>query len=228
MAPTTIELPLFPLGTTVLFPRYPVPLIIFEPRYRMMIAKCLEVNTLFGIVLIQEGIEVGDPAEPFSTGMLVRIASSEKYPDGRYSILAVGVERFRVIEHLQVDPFRVARVELWPDAEGDPIEMEHRAIEVQGLLHDYFERLRARLNERGSEIDSIQPPTSPEELASFVASLLPIPPTEKQGLLELPGPTERLIKEAEILRREITFLGRFGALSVEDRYRVQQRPRSMN
>jgi uncharacterized protein len=60
------ELPLFPLQT-VLFPGMPFVLHIFEQRYRQMIGECLRDDQPFGVVLIREGEEVGDPlVEPFT------------------------------------------------------------------------------------------------------------------------------------------------------------------
>ena len=54
----TEELRLFPLNT-VLFPGVKLPLRIFEERYKLMIGECLEEEAPFGVVLIQDGQEVG-------------------------------------------------------------------------------------------------------------------------------------------------------------------------
>ena len=58
------ELPLFPLNV-VLFPGMPLPVHIFEEQYKGMIEDCLDRDKPFGVVLIKEGQEVGDPAKPF-------------------------------------------------------------------------------------------------------------------------------------------------------------------
>ncbi len=58
-----ISLPLFPLNT-VLFPGQVLPLHVFEPRYRKMINQCVDKDWPFGVVLIQEGEEVGIGATP--------------------------------------------------------------------------------------------------------------------------------------------------------------------
>jgi len=44
------RIPLFPLEV-VLFPGTPLPLHIFEPRYKLMIQRCLENDSEFGVVL---------------------------------------------------------------------------------------------------------------------------------------------------------------------------------
>jgi Lon protease-like protein len=52
------DLPLFPLQT-VLFPGALLPLHIFEPRYQLLVRRCVERQTPFGVVLIRSGPEVG-------------------------------------------------------------------------------------------------------------------------------------------------------------------------
>ena len=44
------RIPLFPLDV-VLMPGAELPLHIFEPRYKVMIARCLEENLEFGMIL---------------------------------------------------------------------------------------------------------------------------------------------------------------------------------
>jgi hypothetical protein len=54
------RLRLFPLNT-VLFPGAVLNLHVFEPRYKQMISECLEGGEAFGVCLIREGDEAGDP-----------------------------------------------------------------------------------------------------------------------------------------------------------------------
>ena len=64
----TQKLPIFPLNT-VLFPGAPIQLHIFEERYRMMIGRCLEQSSPFGVALIRSGSEVG-PDQPWGRRQL--------------------------------------------------------------------------------------------------------------------------------------------------------------
>ena len=63
MANEIRDLPLFPLGT-VLFPGMQLPLQLFEPRYLQMFGDIARQDSRFGVVLIKEGVEVGEPAVP--------------------------------------------------------------------------------------------------------------------------------------------------------------------
>ena len=61
-----VEIPIFPLGT-VLFPGGVLPLKLFEARYLDMAARCMRSNSPFGVCLISEGGEVGEPAAMLPT-----------------------------------------------------------------------------------------------------------------------------------------------------------------
>ena len=95
------EIALFPLGT-VLFPGGRLPLKIFEQRYLDMTKACLRDNTPFGVCLISEGKEVGDPATPAATphgvGCLAVIEQWDMPNPSMFHLLARGGERFRVLE----------------------------------------------------------------------------------------------------------------------------------
>jgi hypothetical protein len=113
-------LALFPLNT-VLFPGAILPLHIFEPRYREMISRCIELKQPFGVVLIQEGEEVGGTAEPYEIGTTAVIQNVLRFMDGRMLLSAQGEKRFRIEQIVQHEPYMVASVqfleeEITPDA----------------------------------------------------------------------------------------------------------------
>ena len=65
MAATTpaLDLPLFPLSN-VLFPGGHLQLRIFEPRYIDLVRECARTGRAFGVCMILEGREAGQPAVP--------------------------------------------------------------------------------------------------------------------------------------------------------------------
>ena len=67
------RLRLFPLNT-VLFPGAVLNLHVFEPRYKQLVSECLEEGAPFGVSLIREGDEAGDPAvSPYEVGTTAEI-----------------------------------------------------------------------------------------------------------------------------------------------------------
>ncbi len=124
------KLPLFPLNT-VLFPGAPLTLHIFEERYRLMISRCLEQQTPFGVVLIRDGEEVGQNALPHEIGTIAQITKHVRLDDGRYYLTTIGQRRFRVQYTLQRMPYIIASVAMLPEETSTtitPIAQELRAI----------------------------------------------------------------------------------------------------
>src|SRR5262245_52263189 len=93
----------------------PLPLHIFEPRYRLMLGRCLAEQQPFGVVLIRAGRDVGAPATPYSVGTTAAILHHVRLPDGRYQILTVGRDRFRVCALDRSQPYLAGAVEPLPE-----------------------------------------------------------------------------------------------------------------
>jgi Lon protease-like protein len=198
------ELPLFPLNV-VLLPGIPLPLHIFEERYKAMIRDCLERKEPFGVVLIREGREVGDPAQPFHVGTSARILRVEHLEEGRMNILTQGERRFTIAEITQRLPHLVGRVRYLEEEVGDiPAELLAEAREGYATL------LRNLTALTGGWTARAEVPTDPVRLSYGVAANLELPRHVRQQVLELPTARERLelllpsLKQGiEALRQEV-------------------------
>jgi ATP-dependent Lon protease len=185
------ELPLFPLPGVVLFPGRPMPLHIFEYRYRIMMNTILETDRRFGILMWDQ--EKGEPAP---VGCCAEIVQFQRLPDDRMKVLALGQQRFRVLEYTREKPYRMGLVE-WIEDEPTTQDLRPLAEEVDTLLRDVV-RLSSKLMEQEIELpDDI--PDQPLDLSYWVASNLHGVPEEQQELLELKNTEDRLQREAEIL-----------------------------
>lgn len=193
------EIPLFPLHI-VLYPDMPLPLHIFEPRYREMVRRCREENSPFGVVLIQNGDEVGDAALPCQTGTTARITHYEEMEDGRMNIEVLGETRFRILETHRRYAYLTARVEPFWEQMTDPITLQPPFDKAGGLFKKYLKSLFAL---QGRSLSALQLPQEPEFLSYAIASVLQIPLGEKQRLLEMTATEKRLQREIEILGDEI-------------------------
>ena len=154
-----MQIPLFPLHT-VLAPGIALPLHIFEERYRVMVRRCLDDSSPFGVVLIRDGSEVA-PAEGgtvdlaiASIGTLAEIQEASLYPDGRWDILCVGRSRFVIHDVIVGEaPYLVAEAELLPDEAGDPEATKALVETVTRRLVDYLRLLQPRDGETAEPVD---------------------------------------------------------------------------
>ena len=197
------RLPLFPLNT-VLFPGMVLPLHIFEPRYRLMIGRCIQENTPFGVVLIREGVEVGGNAVPHEIGTSAYVINVERLPDGRMDISTVGHQRYRVREIVEERPFLIAAVEDRPLQGIQSPDAERIAVRLSGVLRKYLDVLTRSV---GLKLSAEQIPAENMPLAYFAATVLPIPPDEKQALLAIDDLPELLKTEYTLFKRENMLLG---------------------
>ena len=193
------ELPLFPLHV-VLFPGAILPLHIFEQRYRLMIQFCLDNEHPFGVVLIKEGNEVGDPAEPFLVGTSVQIVEVDRLEDGRMNLITLGQYRFKVVDITQYEPYLVGKVSV-PYIEDVEADEKHQSLATKASqLYEDYESLLEKLIPGWEKPHDI--PSSPCPLSYQIGARLHIPLEETQQLLETLPIDELLTREIEILERE--------------------------
>ncbi|MFY7798092.1 MAG: ATP-dependent protease [Anabaena sp. CRKS33] len=185
------ELPLFPLPEVVLFPTRPLPLHIFEFRYRIMMNTILESDRRFGVLMI-------DPVNGTiaNIGCCAEILHCQRLPDDRMKLLALGQQRFRVLEYVREKPYRVGLVE-WIEDQPPAKDLRPLASEVEQLLRDVV-RLSSKLTEQNIELPN-DLPDLPTELSYWIGSNLYGVAPEQQALLEIQDTVARLEREAEIL-----------------------------
>jgi Lon protease-like protein len=154
-----MQIPLFPLHT-VLSPGIALPLHIFEERYRVMVRRCLDTSTPFGVVLIRRGSELAprDGAEQelsiSGIGTFAEIREASKYVDGRWDLLTVGTGRFVVREVIaDQEPYLVGVVDELDDRVGDEDEADALVARVTRRFVDYLRLLQPRDGEDVEPID---------------------------------------------------------------------------
>lgn len=185
-------LPLFPLQT-VLFPGGRLPLRIFEQRYLEMAKACLRDGTPFGVCLIREGREVGEPALPEDVGCTARIVEWDMAQLGLLEVVARGERRFRIrSRHVQPDGLARAQIEMLAEAGDAPIDAG--ADLCARVLRRIVDAAPAGLVEAPPRYDSAA------WVSARLAELLPLSLASRQRLLEMDEPRDRL----EILRRLIS------------------------
>ncbi len=179
------DVPLFPLSA-VLFPEGELRLRIFEPRYLDLVRECAGGGASFGVCLILKGSETDALAATASVGTLARIADFFSDENGLLGIRVQGRDRFEVHRlHMRDSGLARADVTCWP---REPVMQLPPQFT---LLADILRRL----------IEQAAPHLRHVEEARFddaswvgfrLAELLPLEPDERQMMLELREPAQRL------------------------------------
>ena len=210
-------LPLFPLGT-VLFPGLVLPLHIFEERYRDLVKDLLalpEQEQQFGVVTIREGREVGSDGLTalYDVGCTARLRRVQAYEDGRYDLVTVGAERFRLTSLGTERPYFTGEVQWLPDTRGDPAEA---AVLQHAVRTAYSGYLQALADAGGTEVEAPELPDDPLVLSHLVAATMLLDLSDRQDLLEQVDGRARLRRELSLLRREAAFLSVLTAAPAPD------------
>ena len=195
------NVPVFPLNT-VLFPGMPIHLHVFEERYRVMVQDIQHGDKRFCVALISEGQEVGGQATPFDVVCLAEVVHLQLMADGRYFLVAVGVERVKLLSTDRVSkPYLTGNIEIWAD------ESDHVNDALVGNASRLFlQYIHYIMKLSGQEEEKLSMPSEPELLSYMLAMGLQIETPARQRLLEIPGSEERLQSEVELLQTELPML----------------------
>ena len=180
---------MFPLGT-VLFPHAPLPLHVFEHRYRALARDVTEGDGSFGVVLIERGPEVGGGDVRSSLGTTATVLDAVELADGRWALIALGGARIRVTAWLPDDPYPRALVEEvregpWPPDGETLVAALERAVRRSLAL-------RGELGEPAPPVDAAVS-AEPSVAAWQLAYLSPLGPFDRQRVLAVDDPRERLV-----------------------------------
>jgi len=199
-------LPLFPLGA-VLYPGMLLPLHIFEERYRQLVRDLLArpEPRRFGVIAIRKGRETGIDGvhSLYEIGCTATLRRVDKLDDGRFHLVTVGTQRFRLLALDQTLPYLQGEIELLAEDVVD----QAAAAPVVRALQVAFRTYLDSLTERGGATIRIEDlPGDPVLLSFVVAATMVIDLPERQALLDEPDTVRRLGTERALLTRETAVL----------------------
>src|SRR4249920_2526606 len=194
-------LPMVPLRDVVVFPHMMIPFVIG----RLSSIKALEYALVKGkrIFLSAQHDATRDnptPEEIYTLGTICNVVQSLKLPDGNVKVLVEGLERGRALEFKEENGALRVVVKLVPAVEEPPSGLESLISKVIGLFEQY---VKLSNNLHYDAMLAAVRVEDPGKLADTVASHLVIAVEEKQNLLEIFSPQERLARIAAILEAEV-------------------------
>ncbi len=213
------ELPLFPLGHTVLFPGVVLPLHVFEERYRELVRTLAAQEDpgprRFGVVAIRQGWEVGADAVRalHEVGCAAELRRVSRYPDGRFDIVTVGSDRFRLLEVDRTRPGPTWSVG-WSGSPPTRRTAARRRCSPPAWVGCSSSTPGPPPGCGGSPPEPFELPEDPSLLSYLVASSAVLTLEDRQALLEAGTAAARLRAELRLLKRETTMVRRLRALPV--------------
>jgi uncharacterized protein len=199
-------LPLFPLGA-VLYPGLILPLHIFEERYQQLVRDLLDGPEphQFGVIAIRKGRETGIEGVQslYEVGTIATLRRVEELEDGRFDIVTVGTQRFKLLQLDETRPYFQGEVEMLADDDADLIAAGPAVRMVQVAFRTYLDALTEW---GGATVQIEELPDEPTLLSFIVAAAMVIDLPDRQALLAEPDAVARLNAERGMLSRETSML----------------------
>jgi ATP-dependent Lon protease len=195
------RVPMMPVREMVIFPEMMHPFIVGrEASVRALEEALAGDKKIFLVTQHDASVDDPKPEEIYQVGTLANIVQSVKLPDGNIKVLVEGTERAKVVEVASDEGFFRATVRLVPVKTEPTAELTQAQARVTNLFEQYV-KLSQSLN-----YDTMIAAVRVEDagkLSDAIAANLQIPVEEKQELLEIFEPLERLNRIADMLEVEI-------------------------
>lgn len=182
---------LFPLNMT-LFPGGRIPLQIFEARYIDMVKSCMKAEQGFIVISIKDGHESGARPDIYNVGTYAEIVDWELLPSGLLGITVEGRHRVTLSEISEANDKLLSA-----NIENINAEVNHGLPDKYRHLVDILKSLKT--NPVIQNLNLTVDYQSATDVSSRLTELLPFNIEDKQSLLELNDPVERLARVQAIL-----------------------------
>ena len=195
------KLPMMPIRDMVIFPYMMTPFVVGRESSVRALEEALATDKkIFLATQHDASIDEPKPNEIFQVGTIVNIVQSLKLPDGNIKVLVEGLERGKILQVVDTDGFFEATVRTAKYAAEPTPQAEAAMQRVTGLFEQYV-KLCQSLNYE-TMIAAVRN-DDPAKLTDTIAANLQLSIEEKQELLEIFDPAERLNRIADVLEVEI-------------------------
>ena len=195
------ELAVLPLRNVVLYPMVALPLTVGQPRSIRLVNDALVEQRVIALMASKDPeIDEPGPDQIYHVGTVVIVHRLRKAPDGTLLLFVQGVERIRITEFTQIEPYLRANVTVIPDLSKDSVEMEalvRNALELFRSLMELLPHVPEDVVVAALSIDD------PRQLVYQIATNMRLTMEDAQEVLELDDVKDKLRKLIVILSREL-------------------------
>jgi ATP-dependent Lon protease len=203
--PASMELPLLPLRGMLVFPHVVVPLEVGRQRSLNALDSAMLQDEHYIVLAAQKQAQIAEPevSEVYTVGTLCEIKQLLKLPENRIRVLVYGIRRVAIRSFLQEEPYYSVLVEQLEE----PVEL---TSEIQALmrtaLREWEKYIRLGKKSADEILTAMQELDDPAALADSISGQLTIPIEERQAVLEILDPAQRLERLCAVLIRETEIL----------------------
>ena len=217
-------LPLLPVRDTVLFPHAVLPLTVGRESSVQLINSLGDDKTIIVVAQREARVDAPQPTDLYAVGSLAVVHKVVRMPNQSLFVFAEGLERVKVTEYTQLNPFMRATVESIPEINA-PQNAQIEALQRNVLT--LFQQIVAGSPTLSDELSTVASNIDAAgRMVDFIASSLPSLSTkDKQDVLETPDVQIRLEKINQHLAKELEVQQLRNKIQSEVQDRVQQTQR---
>ncbi len=199
-----LNLPVISLRNIVVYPAMWIPLTMGQPRSLRIIKE--NMPTQRHVVLVTGKTDEDEPApdQIYDVGTVASIHKVMRAPDGVLRVLVKALERCRIVQYTQTEPYLQADIERAPEAVDEDLEKEQAMVRLIRLkFRDYVEFDRQTPNEIA---DIALNTKSTLQLIYVIAGTIPMDLEQGQRLLAEDSVLMKLQHLLGMLEREVEIL----------------------
>src|SRR6185437_14539444 len=195
------KLPMMPIRDMVIFPHMMTPFVVGRESSVRALEEALNGDRKI-FLATQHDARVDEPRaeEIYTIGTIGAIVQSVKMPDGNIKVLVEGLERAESVEMTDADGFFVATIRTQPALLESTPQTDQLIQRVMSLFEQYV-KLQQSLNYE-TLVAAVRT-DEPGKLADTIAANLQLEIPDKQKILDVFDPAQRLTLIADVLNVEI-------------------------
>ena len=197
-------LPILPLRGVVVYPQTAVPLTVGQPRSIKLVDDVVAGDKLVGLVAaMNPELETPGPADLYPIGVVATVHRLFRAPDGTVRLLVQGMDRFRLGQFTEQEPYLKAQITLAPETVEEGLEVDALARNARDQFQQITQMIPSFPEELAGSITSVEDPL---QTVYTIANFQRMDLKDAQELLALDSTAEKLKKLTGLLVREAEVL----------------------
>ncbi len=199
-----VQLPVLPLSGTVIFPHIVTPILVTTAQASAALeAARTSGKTLIAVAQRDLAKQQVSSKDLYSIGTEVALGRMLRMADHSRSVLAQGRRRVEIVELTQTKPYLIVKAR--PIVEKTEKSAENVAL-MQAVVNLFKRAADLNFNIPDEVLVYVLNTSDPSRLADQITSTLTLQLEERQRILEILDPSERLQYVATLLNRELNML----------------------
>jgi len=184
------DLPILPLRNTIAYPFVVLPLVIGISRSIELIEDALEGNRLIGLLAMKDpSIAEPQPGQIYKTGTVAVVSQMTQTANNMLQVVVQGIERFKVENWLETEPYLKANIVLSPDEIETGIESDALQRSLRDLAKEVVALSSHLTDQAGDFLSKVE---DPRHLVYLVAANAALKAKDGQQLIEMDRINDKL------------------------------------